>query len=452
MLKRFLQERKGSVLPIFAIAVIPVIGLVGAAVDFSRAGAARTEMQAALDGAALMLSKDAPKLNGTDLQTRATQYFTGMFTRPEISALSVTPTYSVSNSTYTLKLAATGTIDTTFSRVFGINSLNIGGSSEVTWGIKRLELALALDNTGSMSSNNKMTELKKAAKSLLDTLHKAAKSAGDIKIAVIPFATDVNVGTANMNAPWLDWSEWDDENGHEEVTCTNKKGKKKKCKESKTWVPDSHTTWNGCVMDREQQNDVLDTAPVSGQPATLFPAHQADNCPAPMLPLVDILSNWTSADLNSSSPSSVLGKKINEMTPAGYTNVTIGLAWGWHALTANAPLPEGAAPKGDLDKVIILLTDGENTENRWDETYSANNAAQAAKERAKIDARTQKACDNVKAADIKLYTIRVIDGNAALLQSCATKTDMYYDVENASQLNAVFGAIATNLANLRIAK
>jgi hypothetical protein len=58
----------------------------------------------------------------------------------------------------------------------------------------------------------------------------------------------------------------------------------------------------------------------------------------------------------------------------------------------------------------------------------------------------------VKAANIKLYTIRVIDGNAALLQACATKPDMYYNVQNASQLNSVFTTIAQNLANLRIAK
>ena len=69
-----------------------------------------------------------------------------------------------------------------------------------------------------------------------------------------------------------------------------------------------------------------------------------------------------------------------------------------------------------------------------------------------IDTRTALACTNIKAANIKLYTIRVIDGNASLLQSCATNPNMYYDVQQASQLNTVFSAIAQNLANLRIAK
>ena len=79
-------------------------------------------------------------------------------------------------------------------------------NTEIVWGVKKLELALALDNTGSMGSSNKMTELKKAllnvndqngatADGLLETLKKAAKKAGDVKISIIPFDTDVNVGT-----------------------------------------------------------------------------------------------------------------------------------------------------------------------------------------------------------------------------------------------------------------
>ncbi len=128
------------------------------------------------------------------------------------------------------------------------------------------------------------------------------------------------------------------------------------------------------------------------------------------------------------------------MTPNGNTNVTIGLVWAWHALTRNSPLPEGSPAEPDLDKVIILLTDGENTKNRWTtSTYSINK-------------RTTAACDNIKAANIKLYTVRVVEGNATLLQGCATKPDMYYDVQQASQLNGVFSAIAQALANLRIAK
>ena len=104
------------------------------------------------------------------------------------------------------------------------------------------------------------------------------------------------------------------------------------------------------------------------------------------------------------------------------------------------------APAPDLDKVIILLTDGDNTES-WKNSNNSKVTSQST-----IDTRTQLVCNNIKAANIKLYTIRVINGDSTLLRNCATNPSMYYDVQQASQLNDAFAAIAQNLANLRIAK
>ena len=109
--------------------------------------------------------------------------------------------------TYKLTLAATATVPTTFTKILGQEQMNLSVSNEIVWGIKKLELVLALDVTGSMASNNKMTELKKAAKSLLTTLKAAAKD-GDIKVAIVPFAVVVNAGYANVGSASLDWSDW----------------------------------------------------------------------------------------------------------------------------------------------------------------------------------------------------------------------------------------------------
>jgi len=78
--------------------------------------------------------------------------------------------------------------------------------------------------------------------------------------------------------------------------------------------------------------------------------------------------------------------------------------------------------------------------NRW-----TSNASQ-------IDARTTLVCNNIKAAGIKIYTIRVMDGNKSLLQSCATSPNMYYEVNQSSQMASVFAAIAQDLTTLRISK
>lgn len=442
---RFAKSERGNVLPLFALAIIPVFGLVGVAVDYSRAGAMRSDIQAALDATALMMSKETTGLTQAQLQSKAAAYFTAIFNRPGAPTIVVTPTLtSPQAGSYTLKVDASTSLDTTFARILGQDKIAIGSSAEVSWGIKRLELVMALDNTGSMSSNNKMTELKKAAKGLLDTLYKTAKKKDDIKVAIIPFTTDVNIGATYANATWLDWSDWEAKNGtckkyknwpyqgapSDQSTCGNYSG---------NWTPSNHNAWSGCVWDRQQDYDVDDTAPTST--ATKFQPHETSYCPpATLMPLSDITTNWVSADLTASSPTSAFGKKINSMTPNGNTNVTIGAVWGWHALTKTDPLPEASAPAPDLDKVLILLTDGDNTQNR----FSSNQNT--------IDTRTKKVCANIVAANIKVYTVRVIDGNASLLQSCASRPDMYYDVQNSSQLNTVFTTIAQNLANLRISK
>jgi hypothetical protein len=141
-----------------------------------------------------------------------------------------------------------------------------------------------------------------------------------------------------------------------------------------------------------------------------------------------------------------LNSKVDEMSPNGNTNVTIGLVWAWHALTTGLPYAEAAAPAPNLDKVLIILTDGDNTE-AWDNINSKKITTSS-----KIDERTALVCSNIKAANIRIYAVRVINGNATLLRNCATNPTMYYDVDQASELNSVFSAIAQNLANLRIAK
>ena len=60
-----LRERAANVTFTFALAALPVVGVVGTAVDYSRANAARTAMQSALDSSALTMGKEASSLNAT---------------------------------------------------------------------------------------------------------------------------------------------------------------------------------------------------------------------------------------------------------------------------------------------------------------------------------------------------------------------------------------------------
>jgi Flp pilus assembly protein TadG len=412
-LRAFSSDRSGNVMITFALATIPIIGFTGAAVDYSRGNSAKAAMQAATDATALILSKEAQGLTDAQLKAKALSFFKANFNRPEVENVVVTPTFTQpQQGNFTLNLVSSGTLKTTFTSIWQPN-LNIGADSQVQWGMKKLELALALDNTGSMAWSSKMTHLKTATKSLLDTLKKAAKKDGDVKVAIIPFDTTVKIGTGFKDQPWFD------------VSCSAL-GSPSGCNSS-TWK----SYWEGCVRDRTYPYDTQDDAPTSTKPETLFPIYDCGS----LVTAMPLTYDWTA-----------LNNKIDAMTPNGNTNVTIGLAWGWHALTQSAPLTEAAAPSPDLDKVLIILTDGTNTE-AWKNSNNTKVTSQWA-----IDERAQLACNNIKAANIKIYAIRVIDGNATLLKNCATNPTMYYDVQNASQLNAVFSAIAQNLANLRLAK
>jgi Flp pilus assembly protein TadG len=163
----FRADRRGNVAIIFAIAIIPVFGAVGAAVDYSRANSARTAMQSALDVTALMVSKEALDLQSGQVQKKARAYFSSQFNHADVKQLATTFTL-VNNGPgdYTVVAEATGLIDTAIARVIGKDTIDLSVSSQVRWGFKALELALALDNTGSMAAKNKMTELKAAVKLL----------------------------------------------------------------------------------------------------------------------------------------------------------------------------------------------------------------------------------------------------------------------------------------------
>lgn len=463
----FCLDQKGNIGVMFALAMIPVIGGMGAAIDYSMANAYRTDMQKALDSTALALTRLMPT-NQANLDTKGLQYFTASMGHHKLSNLALT----ITPETGIIKLAAKGYYEPSVAGVLGITSFEVGARSEAKWGIGKVEVVLALDNTGSMASSGKMTQLKAAAHDLLDVLEAAAKNPGDAKVGVVPFGVQVKVPTSNVNANWIRWDLWEAENGscnksgyNTQSTCTAQKvctksqyTSQNSCQNNNgnwvnaTWTPSNRSNWNGCIEDRDKDTnlnyDVNDTAPnlttsmTAANVATRFPA--AQDCGS----LADVLSlnyNWgTSA----STDAATLHGKINQMQAVGNTNVTIGLVWAWHLLSPTAAYTEGTAyGTANTQKFIILLTDGDNTQSRFSSSQST------------IDARTTATCNNIKAlknsageAYIKIYTIRVINGNATLLRNCATNETMYYDVQNAAQLSGVFSAIGSEIANLHLAK
>src|ERR1041385_3055232 len=247
-LSRFRRDRNANVATIFALAIIPVVGLVGMAVDYSRGNSMKAAVQAALDATALAMARSAPNLTPAQLQQQSSDMFFAQFNQPDAKNVVVTATYNNTNGS-TLTLAANGMIDTTFSRVMGVNQLNVGSSSTIKWGNQRLRVALVLDTTGSMSSAGKIGALKTATKNLIDQLSAAASTNGDVYISIIPFSKDVNVGASNYNATWLQFDDgtdksWDGANG----TCS-KSGYSPRsvCQGQSTCSISGYTSQNTCT-------------------------------------------------------------------------------------------------------------------------------------------------------------------------------------------------------------
>ena len=444
----FRRANAGNVAMTFALASLPLVGTVGFAVDYSHANSVKAAMQAALDSTALMLSRDAATLSSSDLQIKAKSYFDALFTRPEAKNVTIAATYTTTGGSQ-VKVDGVAAVPTAFLGVIGYQNINVNGSATAAWGSSRLRVALALDNTGSMASDGKMTALKSATKSLLTQLKDAAGTNGDVYVSIVPFANDVNIGSSNYNASWIDWKDWDEDNTT--TSCTGRRGRS--CKT----VPLSHSQWNGCVTDRggyngptgqnyDQNYDQNVTAPGSAA-ASKFPADQDDNCPVQML---GQSYNWTA-----------MNNLVDAMSPAGSTNQPIGLVWAWQSLVGGGGLTVPAKDSNyKYSDVIILMSDGLNTENRW---YGNGYQVSTDVDKRMYDASNNGAgtCANIKNAGITLYTIHVNTGGdpmSTLLQNCAGGPDKFSDpskfymVTTSGGLGSVFAAIGTNLTKLRVAK
>lgn len=443
---RFVADDRGSVMILFAVSLVVMLYAVGGAIDFTRAFRARTQMQAALDAAALILAKDASSgvITSSQISSKATPYFNANFRNTEVQAISIGVEYSTQKGT-SVTLTGSGSIQTYFLGIAGFATLPVNASSTATLGAGLLRIALVLDVTASMNDNNKIGALRTAALNLVTKLAGLATNNGDLYISVIPFAEDVNVGISNVNAPWLRWDLWDPSNYPDSSNV-----KKTWCRahnwmtmafclgHDSTWnhAADTSNTaqWNGCVTDRDQNYDTTSTPPTSY--STQFIADQDESCPQPIVPLS---YNW-----------SLIQSTISSMTATsnGSTNQPIGLLWGWLSLLQQSPLnapPE--RPGSTYQHIIVLLTDGLNTWDRWYGDGS-NTSSQ-------VDARQKLLCDSIKATAITIYTIQVDtsgDGVSPVLPYCASDARKFYMLTNPNQMSPVFDAIGTSISQLRIAK
>jgi Flp pilus assembly protein TadG len=580
-LRRAGKDEGGGILVTAALSMLPITMLAFAAVEFHNFTRHKAELQDAVDAAALAVAR-APN-TATHAELRALyltvlrghlQLRPGALTLVEApgdaSGAGQQPSLTISNGRVTAE--ARVAIAPIIASMFIEGDVVASGSSEVVREAKGLEVALVLDNTGSMATNNRIGIAKTAATNFVNSLEQATSGTttpNSVRIGLVPFAGTVNVGSTHQNASWIDASGANPTsreifttiNGVQLTTGTNRF----------TLLSQMGIPWGGCVESRPHPHDVNDTAPSAANPSTLFVPYFAPDEPdylppgapanfhssnnwnstrglqlldvgnsyvwdlkryvtngsksgndqfirgrlgewsylidfsAPAPGYIDRLKGWMSNGNTSAAThigalgttdkyrssefepgftagSTTLGPNqgcdvrpltrltnnyaalrtaINNMTPAGPTNIPMGLVWGWHLLSPNAPFSDGSAyGTANMTKVAVLMTDGDNAIDGLDYTgvgYAFQNrlgttSIDPATLTGALNSRMAQLCTNMKASGIVIYTIRVeqTTGDPAHMRNCASDADKFFDVASASALDATFREIARSIQKLRI--
>lgn len=496
-MKNFMHDRRGVVAIMFGLLFPVIIASMGIGYDLAQAYMARSRLAQALDAAGLAAGGSV----GDDaaLQQRFEDYIKANYPEAEVGNLQGLKFVQIGNDIY---VNGTIRVDTDFMQWFGRDYIDVDAHSVIHREMQSIEVALVLDNTGSMEGT-KLTKLKEAATSLINILESASKRTEDtqsVKISIVPYTMTVNVGTSYSNATWLD-----------------KAGNSAVAKQIFTTTSAVNRlnlftamgrSWGGCVEMRAPPYDVTESPPtitnnntlyvpffapdepdsgVSGGPyannyktdgttntnwqtrlknqakytgtftsGTLSMGYQkGPNAGCEIQPLMRLTNDFTA-----------LRKRIKDMNPIGETVILTGLMWGWHTLSPNAPFYDGVAYRTDKHKkIMILMTDGQNSL-----TVASNNnqsyygglgyiwqgrlgitSGSANARRQKMEDKQEEACANAKAAGIEIYSIRLMtSGDASVMEGCATTPEMFYDVTDVNDLNSVFIEIANSIQNLQI--
>jgi Flp pilus assembly protein TadG len=561
-LRGFACNPGGGVAPLFALAAVPLLICLGAAIDYGRALIVQERMASAQDAAGLAIGSWTG-LSQPELKAKAQLFFDANYKSTMATASPLQVNFNGDN----IVLSVTASVPTTFMRIANIDHIDMHAKSTITKKERNIELVMVLDTTGSMASGGKITALKSAAKQMVATLFDGNDSSSTLKIGVVPFAAAVNIGFDKINSGWLDKNTYTAANAAADpipfedldTAIVNGNGLSPLKLYSGNSFSSAATSlanrsWAGCVRERSggagAPYELTDDAPSAGTPATLWAPYFAPDEPGAASPIKggnggtsysnnylcdDSGRSWSACSGNvtysgtcvknatggagsafscknsdsasancdnvrqcrtskyanksvsgsangpdyncppttitaMTSTQATVNAAIDALTPKGSTVIPAGLLWGWRAISPGSPFSEGAAYNDDkFVKAIILLTDGENDVSQQGSTTGINNSSYGAFGYAKnghlgntngsnanatLDAKTLTVCNAIKAKDIRLYTIgfQVSAASQTLLQSCATKPDMFYNSPTNSQLAGIFQDIAQGLSELRIAQ
>lgn len=443
-LRSFMTGDEGAITLIFAVMGSVLIGSLLTGLDTMRYTMTQSHMQMALDVATLSASADALRVDTTTAaglaqwKQDARAYYNanvpgGLFnlTIPDSNFVA---TISGTRATgFTISLSASGTMSLISAPFVPKSSSSSGGgagatptattatvsatNSAVYLPQTTLELALVLDNTGSMADSasssggaSKISGLQSAANNLLTSLFGQTQNTN--YVGLVPFASTVNVKNAlSPSGSWMNGSFAYNPNG---VSMGNWAGCPVEPRDasgnlaaavyspasSSKFTPYYYNTPPGGLAIRTYNNSSFcgraSTALDTGVPVTLDSYGEPNFCSGYQSNVqgtglgvyYDQGSSGVTRTLNQNDDcitqpvtflttnQSTLKTAINSMVPGGSTIIPVGLLWGWRMLSSswsskiaggsngwisstNTALPMPETTQG-LQRVMIVLTDGQN--------------------------------------------------------------------------------------------
>lgn len=290
VMRRFLPDARGNVAIISAF-VIPVLLLITfGGIDIHRASTVKANLQDALDAATLAAAR-SPYTNDADItRVGVASLRANLAPYRNITLLTARTTFRLDASTGAVigdtrvnVAALVANIILPLAGQASGDQIPVDAHSEVLRSNNRIEVALVLDNTGSMSGS-KLTNTKNAAIDLINRLEAAAGRSVEpdsIKISLVPFSQTVRISEGGSNTvPSYMSNAVNHTGGGVYNASSNPYSIFGAGAEGRfTTFGRLGTTWGGCVESRPQPFDIRDTTPSSSNQSTMFVPYFAPDEP-----------------------------------------------------------------------------------------------------------------------------------------------------------------------------
>ena len=449
----FTQESEGGLIVFSLFLLVSMMLVVGLSIDLMRFEVTRTKLQNTLDRAVLAAADMDQTLEPRDVVA-------DYFERAGLGDFNVEISVNEGLNYRNVSASTQAEVRTLLLGMVGVDQFSAPASGTAEERVTNVEISLVLDISGSMGSNNKIYNLRVAARDFVDAVIDD-ESEDLISLSLIPYTAQVNAGPNIFNQ-----LRKNSDGRHNYSHCIDF-----------DWEDFDETSIS--LTKHYQQMQHFEWSSESYRPI------RNPGCPMQDYERIVPLSQDRTE----------LKNTINNFRARANTAIHLGMKWGTALLDPSTrPIVSNLAAANVVDnafdgrpkdyddeetlKVVVLMTDGENVdtyriqdwaydsnseEAHWDNYplwyylyryvnsrnrgyyyYRKYSAGQA-------DQMLDNICDAAKDAGITVFTIgfEVTNYSAGVMQNCASSPSHFFRVEG-TEISEAFNAIARQIHQLRL--